>query len=189
MQALQLLNFLTEKFDPNLPLPFAGIGARKSPEDVCKVFSDVANLIQYNTDWMLRSGGADGADLAFEQGVDNATRKQIFLPWPGFNDNMSPFCHPSDDAFILAAKFHPRWQNISRSVKCLMARNCHQVFGQNLDTPAAFILCWTPDGASTTTTKETGGSGQSIRMANYCQIPVYNLNDPKFQRLLSAVSS
>jgi len=32
--------------------------------------------------YTLRSGGANGADTAFEEGC---CRKELYLPWPGFN--------------------------------------------------------------------------------------------------------
>jgi len=37
--------------------------------------------------FVLRSGGAKGADEAFENG---AGEKEIYLPWRGFRDNPSP---------------------------------------------------------------------------------------------------
>ena len=50
-----------------------------------------------------------------------------------------------------------------------MARNCHQVLGQDLKTPVDFIVCWTKDGG------ESGGTGQALRIARDLNIPVYNL--------------
>jgi len=48
--------------------------------------------------------------------------------------------------------------------------------GVDLKTPVSFVLCWTPDGAETTTDPDhTGGTGQAIRIANANAIPVFNL--------------
>ena len=45
----------------------------------------------------------------------------------------------------------------------------------DLNTPSEFVICWTPDGSEGTTTRETGGTGQAIRMAKKRGIKVMNL--------------
>ncbi len=59
-----------------------------------------------------------------------------------------------------------------------MARNSQQILGQNLNDYCAFVVCWTPDGAENATTKQSGGTGQAIRIANHYGIPVINLYNP-----------
>ena len=54
----------------------------------------------------------------------------------------------------------------------LMARNCYQVLGKDLETPSEFIICWTKDGQA------TGGTGQALRIAKKNNIPVFNLYNP-----------
>jgi hypothetical protein len=129
--------------------------------------------------FLLRSGGADGADTAFEQGVKNSL-KEIFLPWASFNGSRSPYANPSPQAEQMAEQFHPAWARLSRGPRKLMARNMHQVLGRKLDTPVEFVLCWTPDGVEdgTKTTAKTGGTGMAIRVATYHSIPVFNLANP-----------
>lgn len=112
--------------------------------------------------WILRSGGADGADKAFEAG---ATKKDIFLPTGDIPDL----------AFEIAEMYHPAWGGLKPFIKRLHARNALQILGANLDCEAKFVVCWTPDGAETETTRETGGTGQAIRIANAYRIPVFNL--------------
>ena len=56
---------------------YAGIGTRKLPPDVAKELEGVARELQ-GKGYTLRSGGADGADVAFERGAGSA--KEIYLP-------------------------------------------------------------------------------------------------------------
>ena len=144
---------------------YAGIGSRETPieiKDKIKVIVEHLN----NLDFILRSGAAPGADTFFEE---YAKHKEIFLPWRDFNGNDSPLYKPTKESFEMAAKYHPNWYRLSIGARRLMARNCHQVLGQDLKTPVNFIVCWTKDGGA------TGGTGQAIRMAEDLKIPTYNL--------------
>lgn len=144
---------------------YAGIGSRETPvelKDSIKIIVEHLNKKGY----ILRSGGANGADTFFEE---HSTNSEIYLPWCGFNANKSRLCDPTSEAMILAQKYHPNWSRLGYGAKKMMARNCHQVLGQDLKTPVKFIVCWTKDG------KVAGGTGQALRMANDLGIPVYNL--------------
>lgn len=120
----------------------------------------------------LRSGGAKGADTAFEEGCDIAKGlKQIYLPYKNFNGNDSPFYTVTKEARILAKKYHPAWEHLGMRGRDFMGRNAYQVLGLDLNTPVDFIICWTPGG------RITGGTGQALRMAEDLKIPVCNLGD------------
>jgi hypothetical protein len=156
---------------------YAGIGSRKAPRVVLERMRMDAYFLAM-VYFTLRSGHADGSDKAFESGCDrNLGNKEIYLPWKGFNGSDSPLYRPTPDAFALAERFHPHYAMLSDAAKKLMARNGHQVLGLDLNTPAEFVVCWTPDGCSTraSRTEETGGTGQAIAIADAWGIPVYNL--------------
>jgi len=122
--------------------------------------------------WILRSGGADGADSAFESCAGMAN---IFLPWSGFNGHKTGFVvGASTRLATIAADYHPAWSKLSEGAKRLHTRNVAQVLGANPPDSAesSFVLCWTP-GA-----KGGGGTGQAIRIAKAYSIPVYDLADP-----------
>lgn len=144
---------------------YAGIGSRETP---IELKNDIKTIVEHlnKRGYVLRSGGAPGADSFFEE---YSLKKEIFLPWRGFNGNSSLLFNPTPEAFTLAQKYHPNWGRLSYGAKKLMARNCHQVLGLDLKTPVDFIICWTKDG------KATGGTGQALRMAEDLKIPVYNL--------------
>lgn len=128
---------------------YAGIGSRETTSDILDVMVKIGRAMPPKK-YILRSGGADGADAAFETGCDEVNGpKEIFLPWRGFNGNKSLLFECPDEAFIIAAKYHPAWDKLKDSVKRLMARNVLQVLGSDLKTPVDFVVCWTKDGRMT----------------------------------------
>lgn len=153
---------------------YAGIGSRSTPEPILRRMTSIAGRLSA-LGYTLLSGGAAGADTAFEAG---AGKKAIFLPWPGFRGHQGPFDCPDAEAFRVAAVVHPSWDKIKRdSAKSLLARNSHQVLGADLRSPVDFVLCWTPDGCETESSRSwhTGGTGQAIILADRWGIPVINL--------------
>ena len=150
-----------------MSMKYAGIGSRETPEPVLKTMREMARELA-EKNYTLRSGGADGADFAFEQGCDLVHgRKEIYLPWRFFNGNKSGLFKPSKEAMALAEKFHPAWYMLSGGAKKLMARNSHQVLGINLDDPVDFIICWTDP--------KRGGTTQALRIAEAYGIKIFNL--------------
>lgn len=149
---------------------YAGVGSRETPAEIVEIMRRVAGRLSARG-LVLRSGGARGADQAFESGVPAGAAKEIFLPWKGFESHRSTLYRPPEQAFEIAARFHPRWEQLSPANRKLMARNSQQVLGADLSNPSKFILCWTVDG------KATGGTGQAIRVAHGHGIPVFNLRN------------
>ena len=148
---------------------YTGIGSRKTPIHIQKAMISFAEkLVQKG--YVLRSGGADGADISFEKGCDNAKGiKEIYLPWKGFNNSKSNLFEIREEAFVLAETIHPAWGKCSDASKKLHARNCCQVLGKSLDSPSSLLICWTEDG------KDIGGTRTAIILAKKNNIPVYNL--------------
>lgn len=148
---------------------YAGVGSRNTPQLWLTVFEEVAELLSKDYGAVLRSGAADGADYHFEKGCNNVYgKKEIYLPWKGFNGSQSDLIVENPDAFEIARKFTPYWDGISQGAKKLKARNVHQILGNNLHSPADFIVCWTENGAI------KGGTGLALQMANYYDITVVN---------------
>lgn len=137
-----------------MPKYYAGIGSRETPKDICDLMTKLAdNLAKLG--WILRSGGAKGADLAFERG---SKKKEIF-----YANDATP------ESLVLAEKYHPNWPACSEYARKLHARNGLILLGKNLDSPVELVICWTKDG------KASGGTGQAIRIATSYEIPVFNL--------------
>lgn len=147
---------------------YAGIGSRNTPTDILATFEKVAAFLS-NQGFILRSGGANGADKAFENGVDRVNgKKEIYLPWRGFEGSKSELVVSNPKAFEIAKQFHPYWHNLSQGSAKLQARNSHQCLGKDLNTPSKFIICWTKNGNG------SGGTGQAIRIAKHSNIPVFD---------------
>ena len=164
---------------------YAGIGSRETPPNIQEKMTQIARMLSENG-YILRSGGARGADTAFERGAQEG-KKEIYLPWKGFENNPSPLYTITLDALILANRYHPLplFSGGALNMKKLtalqkfMARNCYQVLGYELNSPSHFVLCWTPDGSTgESTTRKTGGTGQAIRLAFALGIPVFNMARP-----------
>lgn len=147
---------------------YTGVGSRKTPKHVLGEILLLAKRLD-DDGWTLRSGGADGADTAFEDGV-TSLRKEIFLPWKGFNNNPSQLYTICEEALKIAEQFHPAWFACSMPARKLMARNVYQVLGKDLKTPSKFVICWTPDIFAS-----KGGTSQAVRIARAHDIPVYNM--------------
>lgn len=153
-------------------MTYAGIGSRKAPPDQLERMTRAAQRLA-SMGYTLRSGAAEGADKAFEAG---AGKKEIYLPWAGFNGSTSQFVSPTRDAMDVAAAVHPAWSRLSQAVQKLQARNSHQILGEDLRTPCDFVACWTPDGAENEQERSaaTGGTGQAIALASRWGVPVFN---------------
>lgn len=151
---------------------YTGIGSRNIPDDIKEKIIHIATHLA-ECGYTLRSGGADGADTAFEIGALRGNgKKEIFLPWRNFNDNPSVLYEPPQLAFEIARKYHPNWAGLKPSVKRIMARNSQQVLGFDCRTPTQFIVCYTENG------EMKGGTSQALRIAIDLNIPIYNLGDP-----------
>lgn len=162
---------------------YTGIGSRSTPKEVLAVFEYLGSELA-KRGYILRSGGADGADTAFERGCDKAGgQKEIYLPWKGFGGSSSSLYQYDQCglAFQIAKHYHPYYGSLSNGGKVLIARDGYQVFGRDLHTPCDFIICYTKDG------KGEGGTGQAIRIARDWGIKVCDFGRfPKEQAMDAA---
>ena len=153
---------------------YAGIGAREIPEDIRKELIKIGATLA-SKGYILRSGGAQGADSAFERGCDLVKgSKEIFLPWKNFNDSQSPFFLTKNyyDLEPIAKTIYLNWDNVSIGVRKMHARNVQQILGNipGQDQPVDFVVCWTNRPAD-----QFGGTRFGMRLAEARSIPVYNL--------------
>lgn len=154
---------------------YTGVGSRKTPMDIKVLMIQFAELAA-RRNYTLRSGGALGADSAFESGCDKVVGpKEIYF---------AADTSGRDDVFEFAQHFHPNWAACSDYTKKLHARNAFQVLGflgPGQSPMSKFTVCWTPDGYGSTPgvrrSYATGGTGTAIDIALYYNIKVYNLFD------------
>jgi hypothetical protein len=135
---------------------YSGIGSREAPLDIQARFTKIAKILE-KRDYLLRSGGAPGSDKAFERGVLDPYRKEIWRPGD---------CTP--EAEEMASRIHPAWDKCNSYVRKLHGRNCFQILGKGLDLPSQFVVTWTPGGA------QVGGTRTALVLAEQWKIPTYN---------------
>lgn len=160
-------------------MKYAGIGSRETPAaillDMTEIGKDLAG-----SEWTLRTGGADGADTAFENGHRSkrgADALEVYLPWNGYNNrhagarNGTFVLEPEALAMAetIAGRLHPAWHACRQGARKLHARNVAIIHGGTLLDDVNAVICWTRDGGA------TGGTGMGIRLAQDRGIPVFNL--------------
>ena len=154
--------------DPRIinAMKYAGIGSRKTPPNILNFMTEYAKYLSAKN-IILRSGGAIGADKAFEKGAGE--NKEIYYAKDATKESTK-----------IAKQFHPCWDKLSQYAKKLHSRNVFQILGKNLCNPVDFLVCWTEDGCNSNLTRSisTGGTGTAISMADYYDIPIFNLKDP-----------
>lgn len=177
---------------------YAGIGSRETPSEILQIMRDIGKKL-YEFGWTLRSGGARGADMAFEDGIHEAlysTRtqlpewaKEIYLPWPKYNGHGSSL-HPRRYPFepneiTVASQLHPAWDRLTDSARNLHTRNVRQIIGcrQLLGEyrKSKFVVCWTHRGLL------KGGTAQALRLAQELNIPIFNLGTARSDSDLKAI--
>ena len=168
---------------------YTGVGARSTPAEMLDIIQNVASVLG-RQGWVLRSGGADGADSAFEAGCDAVQgAKKIYIPWDGFNgrhqDGQSILTLDQGDrdgAIALVKDAHPAYRILSRGALALHARNAYQVLGLYLDTPSKFLLCYAPVDKYGV---PKGGTRTAWMLAQMFDIPCFNLvNDRDYERVV-----
>jgi hypothetical protein len=153
----------------NKYLPYTGIGSRSTPPETLKTMREIAKFLA-KKGFTLRSGAADGADKSFEEGCDEVGgKKEIFLPWKGFNDSKSDLFLWPQGAWKIAEGIHPAWEKCDYNSKLFHSRNICQLLGYELDSESLFVVCWTPEG------KEVGGTATVLKLARERGILVFNL--------------
>lgn len=141
------------------PRYYAGIGSRETPTDILNYMNTVARRLA-KLGFILRSGGAKGADKAFKAGANGVS---VILR-PG---------HATVEAIKEASKFHPAWKKCSASAQRLHGRNVMIILGEDKlddeDKWVEFVICWTPPEIP------RGGTKLGMRVAEDRGITVFNL--------------
>jgi len=146
---------------------YAGIGSRQTPKDICCQMTEVAKQLD-SENWILSSGGAKGADSAFEAGTSQAVisyRADYYLT------KFGKFKYDAEilkEAEKIASTLHPAWDKCNDYARKMHTRNVFQILGHDLNTPVQKVICWTPEG------KVVGGTATAIRLAERNQIEVIN---------------
>ncbi len=157
-------------------IKIAGIGSRKTPQEVLEIFESFARKASEGRNgygaW-FRSGHADGADYAFEKGARE--KCIVYLPWDSFNHEKPILGRASalnfidEAAFKIVLEHEPYAADCSNGVKLLKCRNVYQVLGRDMCSYSDLVVCWTPEGSA------SGGTGLAIKIAKDHNIPVIDI--------------
>jgi len=142
---------------------YAGIGSRTTPKNIKFIMCELAERLE-DEGHILRSGGAIGADTAFEHGIKYPKNKQIFYA----SNNVPFWCFEKIKKYI--PKNRPPFEKWKSYAKKIVARNMQIFFGNDFQT-VDFVICWTPFIDYT----DAGGTGYILRCAHEHNIPIYNL--------------
>lgn len=141
---------------------YAGIGSRETPADICDYMTTTAERLA-RLGFILRSGGAKGADKAFEAGAGKG--KVIFRPE-----------HATADSMREASRHHSAWNKCNARAQRLHGRNVLIILGEdsldNEEMWVQFVISWTPPDIP------RGGTKLGMRVAEERRIPVFNLAVP-----------
>jgi len=160
----------------NNTIYYTGIGSRETPANVLEQMEEIAYLLA-KRGYVLHSGGAGGADTAFEKGCDQANgQKDIYIPWKNFNNRGwgadAGIIPDLEAAKEIVMRTHPAPHRLTQGSMKLHCRNPYQILGKGLATPSKFVIAYTEEG------KLKGGTATAIRLAQEHGIPVFNLGDP-----------
>lgn len=159
---------------------YAGIGARKTPKEILEFQTRIATQLEKDG-WLLSSGGAEGTDQAFEDGLSTIEPNRIIIPWSGFNnkywkggyiDYSRAGYEIKQQCEALASTVHPFWDGLTQGVRTLQSRNMMQILGPELDTPVKFVLYWAPEDKHGVA---KGGTRSAVVLAQRLGIPTFNM--------------
>ena len=190
----ELRNALDAPEPKTPPVAYAGVGSRATPREVLAGMSDVAQVLG-DAGIALSTGGAHGADKAFEAGALRTDAPvTVHTPWPGYNgyrpgrdpDSDIDVIHPKTGDAVrglsflhLARKHHPAWDRCRRGARALFLRNVSILAGALDDDgavlPVRAVIAWNPNGSAHG--REAGGTGHTLRVAAELGIPVVNLSE------------
>jgi predicted NAD-dependent protein-ADP-ribosyltransferase YbiA (DUF1768 family)/alkylated DNA repair dioxygenase AlkB len=155
---------------------YAGVGSRSlgRSRPLARIATALAMRLE-RAGYGLASGGADGADRAFEKGVALAENKQIFRPGYDATKKLPDGYVVLDGPIVgqaaaVAGLVTSGWDVMSGPGRDLHTRNVFQVLGRDMKSPVEFVLA-IPSVNDTRTT----GTRQTMAIAAANGIPVFDL--------------
>lgn len=162
---------------------YTGIGSRDVTEEEFSMMTHLAVTLG-DVGFTLRSGGAKGADTAFELGCAESVGglAEIYIPWKGFgkkilNPNSKRFV-PSESRFEDAKKYLleneiiPWFERMSQGAQKLHARDYYQCVGMGVVSDF-MIYCAEDDKNGV----PKGGTRTAILLARSLGVPTYNIRN------------
>lgn len=168
-------------------ISYAGIGSRNITRQETLDIYEIADSLRDK--YVLYSGNADGADIAFQTGSNGNCI--LWLPWKNFNKNkywepaLNRIAGSSKLAEESVDKYHPAPYNLSYGARKMIARNYHQIMGIREYPVVSFVICC----ADYDENGIKGGTGQACRIAQKREIPIYNLRELGKEKILECLTT
>lgn len=180
---------------------WTGVGSRETPDEILLLMTFVAKLLT-DLGWVLRSGGAKGADSAFYAGAKQSAnfynaKPYIYLSWNGMKNGVEKlYENPSEGLYDAqqyptwnaandrAFELRGSWERCGQGGIAHHTRNVFQVLGHDLFTPSKFLICWAIPVGKQGAVK--GGTNTAVKLALQENIDVINLyTEEGFNRVVA----
>ena len=180
---------------------YTGIGSRSTPSSVMAKMTEVGFSLA-NEGYVLRSGKAEGADKAFQLGVQESfllsggvkptTEAEIYIPWPNFKgginlwDSWDKLPNNREECYKIASEIHPVWGKLSQGARKLHGRNVCQILGNYLPEVEAsdFVLYYAEEDRQG---NPKGGTRTAVLLAKKYNIPTINMLHEDWEDKLKGV--
>lgn len=157
---------------PTFYRPYAITGNEDISEAGNQALIEIRNILD-TQGYTVRTSGMKGPQKLFLE----AKNKELILPWREFDGLESKFTFTTEEAKFLAQKTHPAWDKLpSDAVKTIVTSVVRCLCGQNLKSPAQFMITWSADGCEdpSASTRDTGRIQHALAVAYESRIPIFN---------------
>lgn len=144
---------------------YAGTGDREVPANIREMLTGYAKKLD-SLGYILRTGGGEGCDEAFEAGAKN---KELILPYSRYNNKRKGFIYTRTPGSYNSLKLlRCRSWRIRSYIIPLFERVYFELMGINNEPVSEFLLCYV-------TNTQHGCGGHAVRIAKFGRIPVFNI--------------
>ena len=159
---------------------FSAVGKITTPPTVKdRIVEELKKYVTFG--YILRSGGAKGADTIFAQTyMEMGGKVEIYLPWNGYNgkflghDYINQNCciMVTPEAFNIAYELDEKWNERTEATKVLDARNVHIYCGFKIGKePLSDFVVYFDDHPE----NKDSGTQRGLKVADKFKIPKINL--------------
>lgn len=164
--------------NPEPYLAYAVVSNKDIPQDILSNYERIARRL-HELGYTARTGTLEGIEAKAET---LPIRKELLLPWKGFNEKESQFTSSTPLIKGIAKKYMKsgNWDELKPAMQGFLQKNARLVTGHFGNSPAKFVLCWSQDQAETGTqiTFNTGNIAHALTIASAWHVPVFNLARP-----------
>ena len=136
--------------------------------------------------YTVRTGTLEGLESKAEM---LPVRKELLLPWKGFNEKESQFTSSTPLIKGIAKKYMKagNWDELKPAMQGFLQKNARLVTGHYGNSPAKFVICWSQDQAESQNqvTFNTGNIAHALTIAAAWHVPVFNLARPDAEARLT----